>query len=326
MQGKPQSWAGFFIFLAAIAGYFAWLQHFDENGDKLLSQAKSQLMARQYEQALATLDRCTEKIRSGIQKSNYLPGLHGLTPDKTENFWEIRAARAEAHFHLGHDDQALELFQDMVLDKPYDAGSRVKAAALAEKRGQLSLARELLDRGCAVQPEHVYSLQARADFLIRCGHDAEAIGDLSKAVELEPHTKSACLDLAWLLATHPDPDLRDPQRALELAERAVDAATKVLPSAEPLVWWEPIEDPLSHSFLGWPDIPRTLEVLAAAYAINGQFDRAVSVMQNHQTIVDAFFKPTEEKSVARQQLVAYQQGELWFRTPHERLDIGDSDS
>ncbi|HMF12630.1 MAG TPA: tetratricopeptide repeat protein, partial [Gemmataceae bacterium] len=52
----------------------------------------------------------------------------------------------------------------------------------------------------------------------------EAIADKKKAFELAPQNSEAMNGLAWLLAICPDPKLRDPARAVELAQQAVELA------------------------------------------------------------------------------------------------------
>ena len=53
---------------------------------------------------------------------------------------------------------------------------------------------------------------------------SQAIADYSKAIELDPKNDTAHNRLAWLLATCPDPKLRDPKRVLELAKKALQLA------------------------------------------------------------------------------------------------------
>jgi cytochrome c-type biogenesis protein CcmH/NrfG len=80
---------------------------------------------------------------------------------------------------------------------------------------------------------------------------AEALEVLRRANRDAPENAGILAALAWLLATSPDPSLRDGPRAVEFAERAVAAANR-------------------------PDL-RALESLAAAYAEAGRFDDAVRV-------------------------------------------------
>jgi tetratricopeptide (TPR) repeat protein len=56
---------------------------------------------------------------------------------------------------------------------------------------------------------------------LKQGHPNKAIGDLSKAVGLNPKHAMAFNNLAWTLATCPELKIRDSRRAVELAERAV---------------------------------------------------------------------------------------------------------
>jgi len=72
-------------------------------------------------------------------------------------------------------------------------------------------------------------------------------------LKISPHSPIAQTDLAWALASASDRSLRNGVRAIELAEAA------------------------NRSFGGEDAI--TLHVLAAAYAENGQFDKAIEIAQ-----------------------------------------------
>jgi tetratricopeptide (TPR) repeat protein len=85
------------------------------------------------------------------------------------------------------------------------------------------------------------------------GSFSDAIGQFREAVRLKPDWTPAVTSLAWLLATAPDAALRDANQAIGLAEHAAD-------------------------FTGRRDA-RALDVLAAAYAAAGQFDRAIATSQ-----------------------------------------------
>ncbi len=85
------------------------------------------------------------------------------------------------------------------------------------------------------------------------GDLSEAAGQFREALQLKPDWIPAVASLAWLLATAPDAALRDANQAIRFAEQAADLTRRQDASA--------------------------LDVLAAAYAAAGQFDRAVAVAQ-----------------------------------------------
>jgi tetratricopeptide (TPR) repeat protein len=90
-----------------------------------------------------------------------------------------------------------------------------------------------------------------AQTLVMQGKPRDAIRRLEVALEAAPDSSPALADLAWLLATHPDADIRAPQPAVRLAERAA-------------------------ALTGHQD-PRILDVLSVASAAALQFERAVTV-------------------------------------------------
>jgi Flp pilus assembly protein TadD len=86
--------------------------------------------------------------------------------------------------------------------------------------------------------------------LMQQGRLREAIGEYEKALELNPKHSATCNNLAWLYATAPDPALRDSDKAVQLAERAV-------------------------TIVGDTD-SRIQDTLSAAYAQAGRYDEAIA--------------------------------------------------
>jgi len=89
--------------------------------------------------------------------------------------------------------------------------------------------------------------------LHQTGHWRESMAELWHVLALEPDSVEALNNLAWLMATAPDPSLRDGAGAVKLAEQALR-----LPPAPNLC------------------VPGTL---AAAYAEAGQFSNAVATAE-----------------------------------------------
>ena len=90
------------------------------------------------------------------------------------------------------------------------------------------------------------------------GELAEAADRFREALRLKPDFIAAAASLAWVLATAPDARLRDADEAVRLAERAADLAGRRDASA--------------------------LDVLAAAHASAGSFDRAIALCEQALTM------------------------------------------
>src|SRR5262249_19500862 len=102
-------------------------------------------------------------------------------------------------------------------------------AALAEYREAIRLHEERLVR--VPDPTYGDGERAAAYFeyallLSRVGRVAEAPAHYEKGLAIQPRTAVAYNNLAWLLATAPDPALRDPARAVELARKSVELDPK----------------------------------------------------------------------------------------------------
>ncbi len=76
------------------------------------------------------------------------------------------------------------------------------------------------------------------------------MGHFREAIRLEPDYIAPLKSMAWILSTHPDPNLHDGEEALRLAQHA-------------------------SKRVGGHDAG-VLKTLAAAYAATGQFDRAIA--------------------------------------------------
>ena len=86
--------------------------------------------------------------------------------------------------------------------------------------------------------------------LLSQGEWADAVDHYQRALARAPNLATSLVGLAWLLATAPAADLRNASEAVALAERAL-------------------------SLVANPP-PTVLDTLAAAYAADGRFDRAVA--------------------------------------------------
>jgi tetratricopeptide (TPR) repeat protein len=98
-------------------------------------------------------------------------------------------------------------------------------------------------------PNNLFALRGRGDAHLGIGRHAEAIADLTKALQLEPEDPGILNNLAWVLATSPEDPLRDGKKAIELATKACELT----------------EYKAAH----------ILSTLASAYAETGDFETAI---------------------------------------------------
>jgi tetratricopeptide (TPR) repeat protein/mono/diheme cytochrome c family protein len=153
----------------------------------------------------------------------------------------------------GRVDEAVAQYERAIdIDPAYaEAHSNMSAALLYLGRTDEALdhARRALQLKSDFPAAH-YNL-ARALLVGNRPQDAAQHFDL--ALRLRPGWPEVLKDYAWMLATHPNADARDPEYAIELAARAVELTNR-------------------HQ-------PLPLDVLAAAYASVSRFDEAISTAQ-----------------------------------------------
>jgi tetratricopeptide (TPR) repeat protein len=177
--------------------------------------------------------------------------------DSTTWYCLARSLARGGQFH-----RAIRHFEMALLLDPNDAGTLGDFAqflATCREQGLRDYDRavELAERAYRQDPKSVrcltlvYTKVAQA--LANRGDFRQAIEKYNKALDVHANNKLALLQLAVLLAACSEEELRDPQRAVALAERACESTTQ--PQAE-------------H-----------LSILATAYAEAGQYDKAAAATE-----------------------------------------------
>jgi tetratricopeptide (TPR) repeat protein len=208
--------------------------------------------------------------------------------------------------------RALDAFGQLVRLRPQDAQSYVGRGLAQEARGDLEQAGADYSTAIRLQPEGGAGYQLRARVRHRQGRTDDALADLSEHLRLHPNDPMAylfrsslhkernalpaaledlnaahraapdnpqvCNNLAWMLATCADAQLRDGSRAVALAREACQATD-----------WK-------H--------PYCMGTLGAALAETGAFDEAIRWQTE---ALDLY--PEEEKAAGRARLELYQAGQ-----------------
>jgi tetratricopeptide (TPR) repeat protein len=179
-------------------------------------------------------------------------------------------------------EAAIRDFRRLVAKKSDDPVllSQLAMLYLAAKQPREAIRR--FTRALEIDDEHFASRRGRSDAEISIGDHKAAIGDLEKALELEPDDTGVLNNLAWLLATSPEDALRDGKRAVELARKA----------CEKTEWKE----------------PHIISTLAAGHAEAGDFEAARKFSKQ---AVETGDPAPEIKRQLESELASYAAGKAW---------------
>lgn len=150
----------------------------------------------------------------------------------------------------GRAIQALDRALAIVPDQP---ALLMRRARLMINSGQLVAARQTLERSLGIEPDDPVAIASIAEVLQAEGRGMQALPYYERATGLRPYWSMPLNNMAWILAAHPDPAVRQPPRAVATARRALDLA---------------------------PDDPTVLDTLAVALAADGEFAEAATTARH----------------------------------------------
>ena len=150
---------------------------------------------------------------------------------------------------MGRLDEAITTYRQVLELRPNDVETHNALGVVLAERGSPDAAIGqflLVLEGRPGDPNAHYNL---AIALASQRRPADALSHFRRALEIRPDWPASLGGLAWILATYPNPTVRDPPEAVRLAERAAELT-------------------------GRQEI-QPLDALAAAYAAEGRFGPAV---------------------------------------------------
>lgn len=199
----------------------------------LARRGRSEEAVRGYQTALALLPGTArwhaEVGRALVDLGRAEEGVARLEEATRLDPWNagVLANLGRALDRAGRPDEALARYREAVHLRPELAEAHGYLGAALLARGDLEPARDALERAAALQPEvaawreQLGALSAeRAVRLDSAGRVSEAAAAYREALRLGLRDARLLNNLAWILATSPDPALRDPQAAVALAEEA----------------------------------------------------------------------------------------------------------
>lgn len=170
---------------------------------------------------------------------------------------QIKPDYANAHNNLGSVlssqgklDQAIEQYREALRDDPRHAPAHNNLGHALAGEGNAVEALPHFVEALRINPDYADAHYNLGHAYARRGDWAAAIDHFRQVVRLEPEWELGLSNLAWLLATAPEERLHDAKLAVQLAEHAANITRR--------------QD------------ARVLDALAAAYADEGLFDRALA--------------------------------------------------
>ncbi len=208
-----------------------------------------------------------EKIALLSGKSRELPSWHHFSiKERVDYLWRFFSEPGLARRHNRFLRINFVLYLICIIGLGYLVNSKVMRQNI-----NYALIGKTLEQQLAKEPDNIVLYENVAMIYHEMGRLKEAIETYKKVIRLDPSRAAALNNLAWIMVTAPDKDLRDRRHALALAKEAVE---------------------LERS-------PVFLDTLAEAYYENDMIPEAID------TIKEAISAATENKKYYEEQLAKF---------------------
>lgn len=210
---------------------------------------------------------------------------------------QSRQLRASLLTTAGKFDEALEDLNLLRRAMPDNVEVLGQVALLYQAAKKPNKAVFTYNQLLELDPESAAGFRGRADAYLSLGKQSQAMTDYEAALKIKPEDSGVLNNLAWLLATSTEDNLRDGKRAIELAKQACELT----------------EYKQAH----------ILSTLAAGYAETGDFDTAIEWSTKAVDLGNA-----EVKEQLKQELTSYQAKKPWreaapVEAPPQRTAAGE---
>jgi tetratricopeptide (TPR) repeat protein len=188
----------------------------------------------------------------------------------------------------GRLGEALGRYEELLQHNPDDARAAGHYGLALLRVGRFVEARDPLERALAAHGDIAELHVGMALAASQVGDFARAVRHGREALRLDPTLDSAANNLAWILATSPDPSARNPEESIRIMGRLLGEAER-------------------------PD-PAHLDTLAAAYAAAGRFPDAIDTAVRAEKLAreQQRFAMLEE---IRVRMARYREAKPWIEPP-----------
>ncbi|HEX4146272.1 MAG TPA: tetratricopeptide repeat protein [Pirellulales bacterium] len=205
---------------------------------------------------------------------------------------EVRLGLADALLAQGKAGEAIAQCREILEKDPKAIHALVILGEALAADGQTEQAIAALKRALALEPRYARAHRRLGLILYDRGKAQDAMTHFNTAIRLEPDSLPTLCATAWILATSPDPSVRDGARAVELARRAIELP----PGGD----------------------PRAYDTLAAALAEVKDFSAAVGAAKKAATMALIRDDSGVDEAAIERRIRLYRQG-LPYREPGSPL-------
>lgn len=243
-----------------------------------------------FQQAVRIDSKCWRALHNrGVllaQAGQFEPAFDDFhkTIELQPEFAKAYANRGALYVLAGELEPALADYQQALELDPEFAIAERGCGRVCHMLGRIDEAVDHLSRAIELAPKDANALASRGDLLTDLGEYAAAAHDYEQALAINPKFADAYRGSAWLLATCPDGEVRNPGVALERAERAASLDRK--------------------------GDATTFDTLAAAQASVGNYQAAAASIQKAIELA-----PPSERSVYQDRLQLYRQSKPYRIEP-----------
>jgi protein O-mannosyl-transferase len=242
-------------------------------------------------EALRRMPDLANLTRDDILKTEFLPGSNNLFRLAFE-YGNIRNTMGLVAWAEGRTNAAIVHLSEVLRIAPGNLRAESNLAILEFENGQTSEGLCRIKRLQQIYPAEISLRQTIAEMYYSTGDRSNALHEFDLVLKSMPDNLHAQQRVAWILATAPEDNLRSTNRAVALAESVAEMT----------------------GYRSW----RALDILAVAYAENGNFQLAIKTAQKALELASE-----ENKSGVRARLLLYEKGQP-FRESGEKTTCGDT--
>ncbi len=265
-----------------------------EDTTSLLLSAQLSVNEKKFDDAIKSLDKVLELDTASVPALMMRASVHMDMKNTSKALADVQRAlvitpglvkavylRALIYASQGKFDTAILEMKKIVESDANAPPFQIQLARLLHGSGRPRAAVAELDKVLSDDEANIEARRLRADALLSYGEQKKAVADYEYILKAEPNAKGTLNNLAWVLATSPDENIRNAKRAIEIAVKACEATDY--------------------------KTPHVLSTLAAAHAEAGDFEKA---KEWSQKAVDLAVDEDMKKQL-QGELESYKQKKPW---------------